>query len=861
MRFIDELNGKNTQEEAAYIKKEIKRLKKLELTAKNKNLISNLYFKLYQLQFQEDYMCLIIDRPSDYDRANKGFTINGVKYRRLLGTAGGIKNSTIVYVSERLYPQLYERLCCGRDMSKEFMPAKLEAYQALICSGSIPVSMPKGIIVVSDCVTHFKENIIRVDDSSSDEPIVTYEENADIELTESDGYGIMFPTLSYRWARELGSTEEFLSGCNLRGLPWTKGMVFTFDALSFAENVAHSYIVKDAWGDERDIREAELIITTSMLKLWDSYSSWEDYWSNVQKYNYQIAIAKTAPEELDYYRTTNYQFLQNYHLSQEEIQELIKPTIDELQEILGLDYRKTLLFTRGTKMTPETILYDSSTDFAKGLMIEPELINDPYVRDRIYSMIHKKIRQAKIGVLKVRGNFAIIGGDPYSLMQHVFNLPVTGLLKAGECWHLHWHDSGVSEVCCFRAPMTSKYNIRKLNIAYDAEKAYWYKYIKTCMLLNSWDSTAEALNGADKDGDLFFTTNNPVLLKHTQNLPAIYCIQRKGAKCIPTEEDIIKSNKASFGDAIGSTTNVITSQICLQARFPKDSKEYEVLGYRILCGQHYQQTCIDKTKGIIAKPMPRHWYDNSANRIYEEDSQEIKEQKLFNQRICADKKPYFFIYNYTTLMKEYKAYIKESNQNSFREYGMYLDELLSLENPTEKQEEFIRYYYKLYPVNNETCLVNEICWAVEKAFEEPKKVKVPFDYTILKSDAEYTEEQFGLISCEYIAYTKELNNYIRNRASKETIAPEELISQFKTKCYQIVPDGKILCNILLDMLYSNNKSKTFVWEICGDVIIDNLLQKHDNYGMIPVKDPDGEIDYCGERFAMKKVLLKGSELL
>lgn len=499
MRFIDELNGRDTQAEALYIKKEIKRLKLLPGTEKNKKLISNLYLKLYKLQFQEDYMCLIIDRLSDYDRANKGFTINGIKYHRFLGTAGGIKNSTIVYVSERLYPQLYERLCCGRDKTKEFMPAKLEAYQALICSGSIPVSMPKGIIVISDCITHFKENIIRIDDSISDEPIVSYEENAEIELTESDGYGIMFPTLAYKWARELGVQENFLSGCNLRGLPWTKGMVFTFDGITFAEEIAHSYTIIDAWGTPRDIRDAELIITTSMLKLWDSYSSWEDYYSQVEKYHYQIAIAKTAPEELDNYRTTNYQFLQNYHLTKEEIQELIKPTIDELQEILGLDYRKTLLFARGTKMTPENIIYDTSTDFAKGLMIEPELINDPYVRDRIYAMIHKKIRQAKIGVLKVRGNFAIIGGDPYSLMQHAFGLEVTGLLKAGECWHLHWHDSGVDEVCCFRAPMTSKYNIRRMKIAYDPEKAFWYKYIKTCMLLNSWDTTAEALNGADKD--------------------------------------------------------------------------------------------------------------------------------------------------------------------------------------------------------------------------------------------------------------------------------------------------------------------------------------------------------------------------
>lgn len=94
-------------------------------------------------------------------------------------------------------------------------------------------------------------------------------------------------------------------------------------------------------------------------------------------------------------------------------------------------------------------------------------------------------------------------------------------------------------------------------------------------------------------GDLYFTTNNEILLKHTENLPPIYCIQRKGNKVIPTEADMIQANKGSFGDAIGSITNVITSQICLQARFPKDSEEYKVLDYRILCGQMFQQNAID----------------------------------------------------------------------------------------------------------------------------------------------------------------------------------------------------------------------------------------------------------------------------
>ena len=499
LRFIDELNGDTSEareEEASYIKKEIKRLKKSD-SSKKDTLIANLYKRFYNLQFVPDYMCLIIDKMSDYDRANKGFSINGIKYHRLLGTNGGIKNSTIVYVSERLYPQLYERLCCGRNLEQKFVPAKLEAYQALICSGSIPVSMPKGIIVVPDCITHFTEDIIRVDDSQSDEPIVEFLKDQEIELTESDGYGIMLPSLSYRWARELDEEEDFLSGCNLRGLPWTKGMVFTMDYLAFGESIAKNFYIKDAWGDMRDIRESELIITTSMLKLWDSYSSFEDYWSNVEKYHYQISIAKTAPAKLDEYRSTNYQFLQNYHLAPEEVTELVRPTVEEIQEILGLDYRKSLLFLRGTNLTEDS--YIDEEPYINALMIEPQMIHDPYIRDRIYNMIKKKIRQAKIGVLKVRGNFAIIGGDPYSLMQSIFGLPVTGLLHAGECWHKHWLDRGVSEVCCFRAPMTSKYNVRKLKVVGTPDMTYWYRYINTCMLLNSWDSTAEALNGSDKD--------------------------------------------------------------------------------------------------------------------------------------------------------------------------------------------------------------------------------------------------------------------------------------------------------------------------------------------------------------------------
>jgi len=79
LRFIDELNCVNTDAKAKMLKNEIKRLRRMDVSQETKEHMKRLYKTLYETQFQEDYMCLIIDRDSDYDRANKGFSINGIK--------------------------------------------------------------------------------------------------------------------------------------------------------------------------------------------------------------------------------------------------------------------------------------------------------------------------------------------------------------------------------------------------------------------------------------------------------------------------------------------------------------------------------------------------------------------------------------------------------------------------------------------------------------------------------------------------------------------------------------------------------------------------------------------------------------
>ena len=111
LRWIDELNGiTGSEERVREIRSEIKALRRRENALHYRRRIRDLYNELDAIQFKPDYMHLVVDRNKDFLRACKGFTINDVKYVRLLGTSGGVKNSTVVFVSERLAPVLRSRI-------------------------------------------------------------------------------------------------------------------------------------------------------------------------------------------------------------------------------------------------------------------------------------------------------------------------------------------------------------------------------------------------------------------------------------------------------------------------------------------------------------------------------------------------------------------------------------------------------------------------------------------------------------------------------------------------------------------------------------------------------------------------------
>ena len=883
LRWMPELTGKPDADiMASKIKREIKYLKKQGNSSEIKRQISQKYDELYELQFQPHYMMLVMDSSKDYKYVCKhGFKITidyghrseTIEYQRFLGTAGSIKKSTIMFVDKNIHSRLMAKINNGRyegpksdeevqiyngkELNYKFIPAKLNAYFALACSASIEVPWPR-IIVINDVETSFEAVVREVKDTGNIEnsswPSVTDDIKKTITINTCDGMGFITPSMSAKWAEFLNEGSEPLSGYNVR-CAFLKGMVFTVDFQKFAEEVAHTYIIKDAWGDERDVRDADVILTVSMLKLWNSYAGCDDYLQKCMENGYEFCIAKSAPHELRNVHTTNYQYLQDFKFTDEQIDELIEPTVSRIKECLGLDWRKLILYMCGTGLDEKSVVH--MEPICKAIMANPELIKDPYVRSKVSRMINKRINSAKIGVLDVEGDYAIIGCDPYALLQNMFGMTVTGLLKSGECYHKFWSDKNVSEVVAFRAPMTSHENVCKLKVIDNEETQKWFKYITTCCMLNGWDTTAIRCNGADYDADTFFTTNNKVLLDSFEYKTTLMCLQDSVPKKRPTEEDYIMSDINGFGDSIGSVTNKATNMISLRDQFDPNSEEYKRLTYRISTMMNYQQNAIDRIKGVVARPVPKEWLNSRMFKIEDGDSDDIIRDKEINSRIAAEIKPWFFIYRYSQLKSELDKYMKSVKSNCKIRFGKSLDDLYNVENKTEEEESFIYNYEKYLPVSRSPGTMNRICWRIEEEFETTNVLPdVEFDCSILKTDAPYTEDEYNAINELYDEYNNNMQLFLKRKNQNELGDDEvgfdvvHLKDIFIDECTKVCPNTEVLSNIVIDLCYTSNKNKTFAWDVIGEQIFNNVLKNNGNIIKYPIKDDNGDIDFCGNKFSL-----------
>lgn len=511
----------NGEQKVAELFEERRRLVKQKNSEWNRRRIAEINNTIRELLYIPEFISVTTEKKRSYPKIGRdGFFVNGKHYRRLMCSAAMARTNRAMFCADEIYDALDEIIRCGCKQTK-IVPAKWNAYYSLISTATFRVSFPR-VCVVKDYEIKMNKTVDWSEECEHQDTVAR--RDAELEFNIWDGMGLISPELAKVWSEEVGYggiAETFIVRA-----PFVKGLVATFDIHSFSDKIAKNKTIIDAYGKEHNIDDIDIILTTSQFKLWDAYDSMESHQDFMRQYGVSWGVTRLGvPEEKKTIRT-NYQFVQVLNLENDDIKNLCEPTVDWLNGVRGGDYNTKLFFLLGKmiKKYPAQELWNNIQDSAvKSLMLEPELINDSYLSDKLAQSLRKKIKEAYIGKLIVDGGFNTLVFDPYGLAEYALGMQPRGLLNEFEHYADFWSVKGKSEIIAMRSPLTWRAEVNKLNLKHTEEMQKWYKYLPNTIILNMWGNDRDIFSGADADGDEVATTSNETFLKcRYGGVPVLY---------------------------------------------------------------------------------------------------------------------------------------------------------------------------------------------------------------------------------------------------------------------------------------------------------------------------------------------------
>ena len=479
-------------------------LKNLPKSKINSRKTFDLQEKINDMMFIPEYITVVMDSKKQYERLfKKGFyvVINGVcrHYKRLSCSAGQARVSTVVFCDSEIIDEVRDRLDNGRDKSCPISPSKFNAYFGLYSSASKVVSTPN-YCVIPDYENKCKVKVNYVTETSEDEDDIIDIREIELPFNRTDGMGLINYERSKLWAEELGLDYVPAEWCIRQS--FIKGMLATFPIQEFCEKIGGGrYETTDVYGNKVDLRNIDIILTESQFKLWNAYPNLEYYNECCEKNNLKWGAAIHTPKKDNDILKLNYQFLQTLNLSDEDIDKVTQMFVDWIKGISfeDMDYLKLfLLGGRHDEKSIQNYMRSSDNYWIKCLILEPQLINDKFIRQKVYNLIKNRIQRGCLGEIIVNGNFQVIVSDPYAMMQHTLGMEVTGLLKEKEYYSNYWNEKGVKVVDSMRAPMTYLSEHVKLTLRDDEDVNYWYRYLTSGVILNYFGHETMNYAGSDK---------------------------------------------------------------------------------------------------------------------------------------------------------------------------------------------------------------------------------------------------------------------------------------------------------------------------------------------------------------------------
>lgn len=472
-----------------------------------------------------------------------GFVCDGVKYVRYKRSAGSSRVGKCLFVNEIVAKRMARWDRCGLTV-RENSPIDLASYEAYI---ALPMSSiidtmeikPENILIVDDFESTFSDEVVAVEEK--DNRLVACKKTVDVTNSIWDGESLLDASMfgDYSSKGMLLLRNRFFKTCafNTNIQQW------------FADNNITSVQQLNGFTLATDINQIKLITTPSSVK-YLKFGTMEEWLKNI---DHTFGIVKYEKETHFFggrMVQCHYQLLNSLELSYQEVEELLKPSLDYIGAV---------------RRDPAVLRYHVGFSF-KGVeddeMLEPittknEIVfkllglNDKFCRTKIYkefrdSIVKGFFRNLKKGHILINGNYSTLLGNGLELLKHsIGQFNGESEIGVGNIYSKRFEFG--KKILGSRSPHVCAGNILLVKNVNNESIGQYFNMTNEIVYINSInENTLQRLSGADMDSDTMLLTDNEFLIKAAEKNYAVYSVPTNCVKAQKTKRHYSSFDKADL---------------------------------------------------------------------------------------------------------------------------------------------------------------------------------------------------------------------------------------------------------------------------------------------------------------------------
>lgn len=388
------------------------------------------------------------------DLYENGFQCGGINYCRWKRSAGSARVGKTLFIDSNLYPAMHRWEMCGINVmeGEDVDLAALESYISLTTSSIIDTINidTQNILIIDDYDSIFKDSVISVEEE--DGMLKAEPKQCEIRNCIWDGQGLIDKSAMGPYADK---------GMVLLRNSFFKCCCFNTNLQQFFEDNGITDVrqLRGKTNAQR-IEDIKLVTTPSAIKYlkFGTLQEWRDHTQDV----FGVVKHDKKTHFFDGRMVqTHYQLLNTLHMSKEDVEEFLKPTLDYFY-LLKTD---PTVLRYHIKYPIEEIDEDSITPaqskndvIYKLLGINEAFANTKMYADFVQDLVKSLIKSLRLGHVLVNGNYSTLLGNPYEMLLSMigqFN-GNTSILPGTV--HSTRFEYG-KRLCCSRSPHITMSNV------------------------------------------------------------------------------------------------------------------------------------------------------------------------------------------------------------------------------------------------------------------------------------------------------------------------------------------------------------------------------------------------------------------